>query len=120
MRVIHAAEVPGQVGTTFTGPVEMRRVVDLQNREGMSVSLVRFEDGARTNWHIHPGEQILLLVEGQGRVGTATEEFAVSPGDVVYCAPNERHWHGAQPGQQMAHFSVTNIGAPTWFESPTE
>lgn len=120
MKVTRVADVAGQAGTTFTGPVELRRLVDFQRSDGASVSLVRFEDGARTNWHIHPGEQILIVVEGEGRVGTATEEFAIGPGDVVYCAPNERHWHGAQPGKQMAHFSITTLGAPTWFEAPEE
>lgn len=120
MRVIRSGEVAGQAGTTFTGPVEMRRLLDFQRADGTSVSLVRFEDGARTNWHIHPGEQILIVVEGEGRVGTATEAFEIAAGDVVYCAPNERHWHGARPGKQMAHFSITTIGPPTWFESPEE
>ncbi len=120
MKVTRVADVPGQVGKTFTGPVEMRRLVDLQRSDGTSVSLVRFEDGARTNWHIHPGEQILIIVEGEGRVGTESEAFAVSAGDVVYCAPGERHWHGAQPGKQMAHFSITTLGAPTWLEAPEE
>ncbi len=120
MKVTRVADVPGQAGTTFTGPVEMRRLIDFQRSDGTSVSLVRFEDGARTNWHTHPGEQILIVVEGEGRVGTATEEFAIGPGDVVYCAPNERHWHGAQPGKQMAHFSITTLGAPTWFDAPEE
>jgi quercetin dioxygenase-like cupin family protein len=120
MRVVRAGEVAGQVGTTFTGPVEMRRLVDIQQTNGTSVSLVRFEDGARTNWHMHPGEQILIVVEGEGRAGNGTEEFAIGPGDVVYCQPNERHWHGAQPGKTMAHFSITTIGPAQWFEAPEE
>lgn len=120
MRIIRSGEVAGQAGTTFTGPVELRRLLDFQRPDGVNVSLVRFEDGARTNWHIHPGEQILIVVEGEGRVGTETESFTIAPGDVVYCAPNERHWHGAQPGKQMAHFSITTVGAPTWLEAPEE
>jgi quercetin dioxygenase-like cupin family protein len=120
MRVVRAGEVAGQAGTTFTGPVEMRRLVDSQQTNGTSVSLVRFEDGARTNWHVHPGEQILIVVEGEGRVGNGTEEYAIGQGDVVYCQPNERHWHGAQPGKTMAHFSITTIGPAQWFEAPAE
>jgi quercetin dioxygenase-like cupin family protein len=120
MKVIRSGEVAGQAGTTFTGPVELRRLVNAQRADGANVSLVRFEDGARTNWHIHPGEQILIIVEGEGRVGDGTEEFAVGPGDVVYCPPGERHWHGAQPGKTMAHFSITTMGSPTWFGPPEE
>ena len=84
----------------------------------MSVSLVRFEDGARTNWHVHPGEQLLYILEGKGRAGTEGQEMVVKPGDLIYSPPGERHWHGAMPGQAMAHLSVTTVGAPEWFEAP--
>lgn len=120
MRVVRAADVEGQPGTTFTGPVTMKRLLAAQAEGGMAVSLVRFEDGARTNWHIHPGEQVLIVAEGEGRAGTATEEIRFGPGDVVYLPANERHWHGAMPGQTMAHFSITTAGQPEWFEGPTE
>lgn len=120
MKILRANDVQGEIGQTFTGTVELRRLLDFQHSAGSNVSLVRFEDGARTNWHVHPGEQILIVIEGAGRVGTADEQYTIGPGDVVYCAPNERHWHGAQPGQQMAHFSITTVGPPTWFEAPED
>ena len=51
----------------------------------MAVSLVRFEDGSRTHWHTHPGEQLLYILDGQGRVGTEEEELSVGPGDRGPC-----------------------------------
>jgi quercetin dioxygenase-like cupin family protein len=87
--------------------------------EGASVHLyhVRFQDGARTNWHTHSGPQWLFIVEGQVRVqrqGGAPED--VTAGDAVLFPPNERHWHGARPGSRGAHLAVNVNVTTTWLE----
>jgi quercetin dioxygenase-like cupin family protein len=28
------------------------------------------------------------------------------PGDVVWCPPNEKHWHGASPTTAMTHLAI--------------
>jgi quercetin dioxygenase-like cupin family protein len=118
MKVVRNGEGSQEGTGTFTGETRLTRMLSAQQPGGMAVSVVRFEDGSRTHWHVHPGEQVLYILEGQGRVGTAEEEMLVGPGDLVYSAPNERHWHGAVPGQSMTHLSVTNIGPAQWFEAP--
>lgn len=118
MQIVHKGQTTPQQGTTFTGPVTLERAVSMQREGGMSVSIVHFDEGARTHWHEHPGEQILIVLEGKGRVGTESESFEIGPGDVVYAAPGERHWHGASPGYSMTHASITTVGSPTWFEAP--
>jgi quercetin dioxygenase-like cupin family protein len=118
MKVVRGGEVEAEPGTTFTGEARLARLLAAQRPGGVAVSLVRFEDGARTKWHAHPGEQILYILEGEGRVGTEADETRLMPGDVVYAAPGERHWHGALPGRSMAHLSVTTVGSPQWFEAP--
>ena len=118
MNVIRAEEAQPEQGDTFTGEAYLARLMNKQRPDGMSVSLVRFEDGARTNWHVHPGEQILYILEGEGRAGTEGQETVVRPGDVVYTDSGERHWHGATPGQSMSHLSITTVGSPEWFEAP--
>jgi quercetin dioxygenase-like cupin family protein len=120
MKVVRGEEAKQeqeQVGA-FTGVTRLKRLLGAQQPGGMAVSLVHFEDGSRTHWHVHPGEQALYVLDGQGRVGTEEEELQIGPGDVVYAAPLERHWHGAAPGQSMTHLSVTNVGPPEWFEAP--
>ena len=55
-----------------------------------------FEPGARTAWHSHPLGQILMVTSGRSRIqrwGGEVEE--ISPGDVVWIEPGEKHWHGA-------------------------
>lgn len=120
MKLIRKGTANVERGTTFTGEVNAERAVRAHVDGGMSLSIIHFENGARTLWHTHPGEQILYVLEGQGRAGTESDEFSLSPGDVVYAAPCERHWHGAAPGHAMTHISVTTGGAPAWFGPPDE
>ena len=71
------------------------------------MSRIRFEAGARTNWHIHDTPQLLLVEEGRGRLqelGSAVREFL--PGQPVLTKPNVLHWHGAAPDQAAVQFSV--------------
>ena len=68
---------------------------------------VTFEPGARTAWHTHPLGQTLIVTAGLGwaqREGGPIEE--IRPGDVVWFAPSEKHWHGATPTTAMAHIAI--------------
>ena len=118
MKVVRGDEANQEQGSTFTGVTRLRRLLGAQQPGGIAVSLVHFENGSRTHWHVHPGEQVLYVLDGEGRIGTADEEMHIRPGDVVYAAPMERHWHGAVAGQSMTHLSVTNVGPAEWFEAP--
>ena len=100
MHIVRNGAIPGDPGTTFSGEAEMATLLPPQIAGGLRVTLVRFRDGARTHWHVHPGEQILWIVSG----------------DLVHALPGERHWHGAAEGQDMTHLSITSVGAPEWQE----
>ena len=66
-----------------------------------------FEPGARTAWHTHPLGQTLIVTAGCGwaqREGGPIEE--IRPGDVVWFAPGEKHWHGATPTTGMTHIVI--------------
>ena len=68
---------------------------------------VTFEPGARTAWHTHPLGQTLIFTAGFGlvqREGGPIEE--IRPGDVVWFAPGEKHWHGASPTTAMTHIAI--------------
>jgi len=88
------------------------------------MALVTFEPGARTAWHTHPFGQTLIVTVGAGwvqREGEAKQE--IHPGDVVYFAPNEKHWHGATTTTAMSHIAVQEKlnGSPvTWMEYVTD
>jgi quercetin dioxygenase-like cupin family protein len=62
-----------------------------------------------------------LLGSGTGRIKKEGEEaFHVQPGDLVYVAPGEKHWHGATQDQFLVHFAFTASGKTQWLEEVTE
>lgn len=92
------------------------------NVEGVGVFNVTFEPGCRNNWHIHHGGgQILLCTDGEGWYqewnGTARR---LVPGDVVYIAPEVKHWHGACGDQWFTHVAIeipAEGGSNEWLEA---
>ena len=67
---------------------------------GTTMSRIRFEAGARTNWHTHTAPQMLWSKTGvaAGRsMGDAVKDMLK---DVpMLTRPNVMHWHGAAPDQ---------------------
>jgi quercetin dioxygenase-like cupin family protein len=61
-----------------------------------------------TNWHIHPDGQILLITEGTGyypgKKASGSKSFI--KGDVLKCAPDVAHWHGAAAESTFACAAV--------------
>lgn len=110
--------------STFTGRVR----VDPQwpARESINASgvLVTFEPGARSAWHTHPAGQQLVIISGSG----LTQEWGkpiqrIQAGDVVWCPPNVKHWHGAAPNIAMTHLAVTGVNGGknvTWMEKVSD
>ena len=92
----------------FTGIVRIDPLfLQAQAPSRVTGASVTFEPGARTAWHIHPLGQTLIITAGYGlvqREGGPIEE--VCPGDVVWFAPNEKHWHGASPNISMTHIAI--------------
>ncbi|HXU24629.1 MAG TPA: cupin domain-containing protein [Tepidiformaceae bacterium] len=89
----------------FTGTVSMRSMVSADASQ-VGANIVHFHDGARTKRHTHTADQVLYITEGQGTVGDATGDSNVEAGDIVHIPAGEVHWHGAQPGHDMAHLAI--------------
>jgi len=82
---------------------------------GHGVVVVEFDPGSRTHWHSHAGGQFLYGATGSGRTQSLGEPVAViQPGDVIYVAPGEQHWHGASPAEAFTHFAANLGGAVDW------
>ena len=91
----------------FTGTVRIDPLFDAPVPAHTGGASVTFEPGARTAWHTHPLGQTLIVTSGVGRVqvwGGPVEE--IRPGDVVWFAPGEKHWHGASPTTAMTHIAI--------------
>ena len=93
----------------FTGTVWQDPIIE-SSPPNLRATVVRFDPGARTNWHTHPAGQTLYIVSGVGRVQAADGDVReVRPGDVVWFPPNVRHWHGAGPSTTMVHIAITEV-----------
>jgi len=91
----------------FAGSVRIDPLFQTPDPARVQGASVTFEPGARTAWHTHPLGQTLIVTSGRGwaqRWGGPIEE--ICPGDVVWFAPNEKHWHGATPTTAMTHIAV--------------
>ena len=75
--------------------------------------------GAKLDWHVHPGGQVLLITEGTGYYQERGKPIRiVHKGDVIKCAPGVEHWHGASPTSGFAYIAVTPTqkGKTIWLE----
>jgi len=91
----------------FTGTVRVDPLFNPPAPARVVSASVTCEPGARTAWHTHPLGQNLIVTAGRGRVqrwGGPVEE--IRPGDVIWFAPGEKHWHGATPTTAMTHIAV--------------
>lgn len=126
MEIKRAGSQPSAKGPAeyFTGHVRIDPLCNPPEPARVGMALVTFEPGARTAWHTHPFGQTLIVTAGSGRVqreGGPIEE--IRPGDVVWFAPEEKHWHGAAPATAMSHIAVQEKrdGSPVnWLEQVTD
>jgi quercetin dioxygenase-like cupin family protein len=104
----------------FTGTVRIDPLHSAPDPARVAMASVTFEPGARTAWHTHPLGQTLIVTFGRGwvqREGGPIEE--ITPGDVVWFEPNEKHWHGATATTAMTYIAVQERldgKAVTWME----
>lgn len=108
----------------FTGDVRVQPLFAAQDTAQYTGAYVTFQPAARSAWHTHPAGQRLVVTEGVGRIqqedGPVEE---IRAGDVVWCPPGVRHWHGAAPDSAMTHLALTGIRdgqGVVWLEKVTD
>lgn len=130
MNVARCGSQPSAKGPEewFTGTVRLDSPFQAQPPARVAGTVVTFEPGARTAWHVHPLGQHLFVTAGCGLVQRAGgQPQAIRPGDVVRIDPGESHWHGGAPTTAMTHIAVLEMpeastGDPSthWREHVTE
>lgn len=126
MDIIRAGTTPSAKGPSdwFTGTVRIDPLFNPFDAERVQGAQVTFEPGARTAWHTHPLGQTLIVIAGLGlvqRQGGPIQE--IRPGDVVWFAPNEKHWHGASATTAMTHIAIQEVEngkVVDWMEHVTD
>lgn len=106
----------------FTGTVWLY-MLTADTTFNTTIGNVTFEPGARTNWHYHPGGQILIITNGTGYYQEKGKPIQLlNKGDVVKCLPNVEHWHGASPNCVLNHIAIstnTQKGNVVWKQPVT-
>lgn len=108
----------------FTGTVRIDPVWPANETINTSGALVTFEPGARSAWHTHPAGQYLQVISGSG----LTQQWGgpvqtLRPGDVLWCPPGIKHWHGASAHVAMTHLAITGVADGKnveWLEQVTD
>jgi quercetin dioxygenase-like cupin family protein len=126
MEIKHSGSRPSGKGPAdyFTGMVRIDPLIEAPDPARLRGAMVTFEPGARTAWHTHPLGQTLIVTAGCGwtqREGGPVE--VIRPGDVVWIAPGEKHWHGATATTGMTHIALQEAldGKPVdWMEHVTD
>ncbi|MEA3013731.1 MAG: hypothetical protein QOD42_2276 [Sphingomonadales bacterium] len=108
----------------FTGKAIITGQFQRERPSRVTGATVHFEPGARTAWHTHPLGQTLIVTEGIGWTqvedGPVLEFYA---GDILWCPPERKHWHGATPHTGMTHIAIQEAlnGSPVaWMEHVTD
>ena len=107
----------------FKGTAYLKMLMEADSLNPTTVGNVTFEPGARTKWHLHPGGQILLVMDGVGYYQeNGHPKKILRKGDVIKCPPNVPHWHGASADTTFVQVALTNrhLGATVWLEEVTE
>lgn len=115
----------GQLGKAenFTGKAFNSPLVANDSIYNTVIGNVYFEPGARSNWHIHPAGQILIITSGVGfhQIKGQPKQI-IRKGDVIKCPPNVEHWHGASADtglQQLYIIPNTDKGIVQWLQPVT-
>jgi quercetin dioxygenase-like cupin family protein len=126
MKVTRIGSQPSAKGLSewFTGTVRIDQPFSASDPARVAGAVVTFEPGARTAWHTHPLGQTLIVTAGSGwaqHEGGPIDD--ISPGDLVWFEPGEKHWHGATPTTAVTHIAIQerlNGDVVTWLEKVSD
>ena len=109
MDIKRVGSTPSQKGPAefFTGNVRLDILNTAPAPARVACASVTFEPGARTAWHTHPLGQTLVVTAGVGWTQCEGEAiYEIRAGDVIWCPPGHRHWHGATSTTGMTHIAI--------------
>lgn len=112
MEIKRVGSQPSSYGSPdyFTGNVRIDTLFEAPAPARGFGASVTFEPGARTAWHTHPLGQTLVVTAGCGRAQSWGGPIQIiRPGDVIWFAPGEKHWHGAAPATSVTHIAILEV-----------
>jgi quercetin dioxygenase-like cupin family protein len=120
MDVIRGGTSGDAKGGRFTGDVRLEMLREAPSPDVPDVARIHHAGGAVTRWHEHPGGQVLYVLDGLARAGTADETWhELEPGTLLVVPASERHWHGAAAGGACTLLSLA-WGTTLWEDAAPE
>jgi quercetin dioxygenase-like cupin family protein len=126
MQIIRKGSEPAGVGPEeyFTGRVRIESQFQREEPARVAGAIVTFEPGARSAWHTHPLGQTLIVTSGVGWTQCEGEPIVeIRAGDIIWCPPGHKHWHGATPTSAMTHIAIQEAKdgkVVTWMEKVSD
>ena len=116
----------GEIGKNtenYTGTIWLNELNQPDSNFTFSLAQAVYAKGSKLNWHIHPGGQYLLITDGTGYYQErGSTRKIVRKGDIIKCAPDVEHWHGAAPNSSFTYVAVTPTtkGRTIWLKKVTD
>lgn len=104
----------------FSGNAAFTRFPKMPSNGDVAPAIVNFEPNGFTDWHSHSQGQYLIVTDGTGRFQEWGQPIQIiTKGDVVWIAPDIKHWHGAGEFTAMSHVAISPIqgNSVTWMET---
>ena len=67
-------------------------LVDAMKAEGLTPYIENDEPGHYYEAHVHPNDEVLVMVEGEITFGVGDEKWVLGPGDRLDLPANTSHW----------------------------
>lgn len=114
MKVIDTAEMRKINADRYSGPALIETLKSATSPKDPDVLHCHYERGVVTNWHSHPGGQLLYVLSETGVIGTDGDgEVTLTKGELVNVPPVERHYHGSTLDSD-SEFLVLTWGVTKW------
>jgi quercetin dioxygenase-like cupin family protein len=97
----------------FVGEVLLQDTPMPEGANDYTLRVVTYAAGARNVPHRHTSDQLIVVTEGTGLVGSGGDVMEVQPGDIVIIPASEDHWHGASADGDVTQVSVTSRTSTT-------
>ena len=118
MRVIRSRRLGATLAdpANFTGRVWRTSFLDPPDDHSLAGLRMSYDPGARSHWHVHDQEQVIVAVFGTGLVcwEGLDAPALLDTGDWWHVTPGVPHWHGATPHGPFAHLAITAGGGTRW------
>ncbi len=114
MRIIDKAEKRQINQDRYNGEALVETLRSATSPKDPDVLHCHYETGVVTNWHSHPGGQLIYVLSDEGVIGNESDgEVTVTRGELISVPPVERHYHGSTH-REDSDFLVLTWGVTNW------